>query len=54
MDGSIKIWMGQSRAGALLEIGLGVVGAVVGAWLFGLFGAGGVNGLSLYSLLVSR
>jgi uncharacterized membrane protein YeaQ/YmgE (transglycosylase-associated protein family) len=31
----------------------GVVGAVVGGWLFGLLGAHGVSGLNLYSLLVA-
>jgi len=32
---------------------LGVVGAVVGGWIFGLFGARGASGLNLYSLLVA-
>ena len=39
--------------GMLLDTVLGVVGAVVGGWLFALFGAGGVSGLNLYSLLVA-
>jgi uncharacterized membrane protein YeaQ/YmgE (transglycosylase-associated protein family) len=39
--------------GAFLEIFLGVVGAVVGWWLFNRFGAAGVTGLNLYSLLVA-
>ena len=39
--------------GFLLDIVLGIVGAVVGGWLFGLLGAGGVSGVNLYSLLVS-
>lgn len=39
--------------GLLLDIVLGIVGAVVGGWLFGLLGAGGVSGVNLYSLLVS-
>ena len=39
--------------GMLLDIVLGVVGAVIGGWLFGLLGAGGVSGLNLYSLLVA-
>ena len=43
----------KQGAGALLDIVLGVVGAVVGGWLFALFGAGGVSGLNLYSLLVA-
>lgn len=39
--------------GALLDIVLGVVGAVAGGWLFNTFGASGVSGLNLYSILVS-
>jgi uncharacterized membrane protein YeaQ/YmgE (transglycosylase-associated protein family) len=39
--------------GLLLDIVLGIVGAVVGGWLFGLLGAGGVSGVNLYSLLVA-
>ena len=39
--------------GILLDIVLGVVGAFVGGWLFSYFGAGGVTGLNLYSLLVA-
>ena len=39
--------------GLLLDIILGIVGAVVGGWLFSLFGASGVTGLNLYSLLVA-
>ena len=39
--------------GFLLDIVLGIVGAVVGGWLFGLLGAGGATGLNLYSLLVA-
>jgi uncharacterized membrane protein YeaQ/YmgE (transglycosylase-associated protein family) len=43
----------KSGEGAILDIILGVVGAVVGGWLFNQFGASGVTGLNLYSLLVS-
>jgi uncharacterized membrane protein YeaQ/YmgE (transglycosylase-associated protein family) len=32
---------------------LGVVGAFIGGYLFSLFGASGVTGLNLYSLLVA-
>jgi len=39
--------------GALLDIVLGVVGAVAGGWLFNTFGASGVTGLNIYSILVS-
>jgi len=39
--------------GALLDILLGIVGAVVGGWLFHQFGMPGVTGLNLYSMLVA-
>ncbi len=39
--------------GLILDIVLGVVGAVVGGWLFNMFGASGVTGLNLYSLAVA-
>ena len=39
--------------GVFLDIVLGVVGAVVGGWLFALLGASGVTGLNLHSLIVA-
>jgi uncharacterized membrane protein YeaQ/YmgE (transglycosylase-associated protein family) len=39
--------------GMVLDILLGVVGAFVGGWLFRIFGASGVRGLDVYSLLVA-
>ena len=39
--------------GLMLDILLGIVGAVVGGWLFNTFGASGVTGLNLYSLVVA-
>jgi uncharacterized membrane protein YeaQ/YmgE (transglycosylase-associated protein family) len=39
--------------GIVLDILLGVVGAVIGGWLFHSFGAAGVSGLNLYSLFVA-
>ena len=39
--------------GILLDILLGVVGAFAGGWLFRIFGAPGVSGLNLYSLVVA-
>ena len=43
----------KQGSGLIVDIILGVVGAVVGGWLFGMFGAGGVSGLNLYSFLVA-
>jgi uncharacterized membrane protein YeaQ/YmgE (transglycosylase-associated protein family) len=39
--------------GFFLDIVLGVVGAVVGGVLFSVFGAEGVSGLNLYSMIVA-
>jgi uncharacterized membrane protein YeaQ/YmgE (transglycosylase-associated protein family) len=39
--------------GFVLDIVLGVVGAIVGGWLFGLIGHAGVTGFNLYSMLVA-
>jgi len=43
----------KAGEGALLDILLGVVGAVVGGWLFHTFGMPGVTGFNLYSMLVA-
>ena len=39
--------------GFWLNIALGVVGALVGGFLFDLFGASGVTGLNIYSMIVA-
>jgi uncharacterized membrane protein YeaQ/YmgE (transglycosylase-associated protein family) len=39
--------------GFFLDIVLGVIGAVVGGWLFGLFGETGVTGFNIYSMFVA-
>jgi len=39
--------------GIILDILLGIVGAIAGGWLFRTFGASGVTGLNLYSLVVA-
>jgi uncharacterized membrane protein YeaQ/YmgE (transglycosylase-associated protein family) len=43
----------KSGEGFFLDIALGIVGAVIGGWLFSLFGMHGVTGLNVYSLLVA-
>lgn len=43
----------KSGGGLLLDIVLGVIGAVVGGMLFNQFGAGGVTGLNLWSVMVA-
>jgi len=39
--------------GAILDIVLGIVGAVIGGWLFTTFGMVGLTGFNLYSVFVS-
>ena len=43
----------KAGEGILLDIVLGIVGAVVGGLLFRTFGAHGVTGLNVYSLCVA-
>lgn len=43
----------KSGEGLIRDILLGVVGALVGGWLFRAFGMHGVTGLNLYSLVVA-
>jgi uncharacterized membrane protein YeaQ/YmgE (transglycosylase-associated protein family) len=43
----------KTGEGFFLDIALGIVGAVIGGWLFSLFGMHGVTGLNLYSLIVA-
>ena len=39
--------------GVLLDIALGIVGAIVGGVLFSAFGATGITGLNLWSMIVA-
>jgi uncharacterized membrane protein YeaQ/YmgE (transglycosylase-associated protein family) len=43
----------KTGEGITLDIFLGVAGAVVGGYLFSVFGAQGVSGLNLYSIVVA-
>jgi len=43
----------KSGEGVFLDILLGIVGAVIGGWLFTRFGAAPVTGVNLYSVLVA-
>lgn len=45
--------LGGSGQGLLLDIVLGIVGAVIGGYLFAAFGATGVTGFNLYSMFVA-
>ena len=43
----------KQGGGLVLDLVLGIVGAIAGGWLFNQFGAVGVTGLNLYSILVA-
>jgi uncharacterized membrane protein YeaQ/YmgE (transglycosylase-associated protein family) len=43
----------KSGEGVILDIILGIVGSVVGGWLFNTFGMVGVTGVNIYSILVA-
>jgi uncharacterized membrane protein YeaQ/YmgE (transglycosylase-associated protein family) len=43
----------HTGSGIVMDIVLGVIGAVVGGFLFSLFGAVGVTGFNIYSMLVA-
>jgi len=43
----------RTGEGVILDVLLGIAGAVVGGWLFHAFGMRGVTGLNLYSMVVA-
>ena len=43
----------KTGSGMVMDIVLGVVGAVVGGFLFNLLGASGVTGFNIYSMVVA-
>lgn len=55
--GAIAGWIAsmivKSNQGLLLDIIVGIVGALIGGWIMSLLGYGGVSGFNIYSLLVA-
>ena len=55
--GAIAGWVAslivKSNQGILLDIIVGIIGAFVGGFIFQTFGASGVTGFNLYSILVA-
>ena len=43
----------RTGEGVVIDVLLGIVGAIVGGWLFSVFGMRGVSGLNLYSMVVA-
>jgi len=48
-----SVIMGTRGQGVVVDIVLGIVGAILGGWLFQQFGSQGVTGFNLPSLLVA-
>lgn len=57
--GGIAGWLASlvmktdAEQGMVMNIVVGIVGAVIGGFLMGLLGYGGVDGFNLYSILVA-
>jgi uncharacterized membrane protein YeaQ/YmgE (transglycosylase-associated protein family) len=57
--GGIAGWLASmvagtnARMGLFANIGVGIVGAFIGGFIFNFFGGAGVTGFNLYSLLVA-
>ena len=44
---------GEGPGGILGDLIVGVVGAIIGGWVFNAFGHAGASGINLYSILVA-
>lgn len=55
--GAIVGWLAsmimETRGGLLMDIVVGIVGAVIGGYVMSFFGDNGVQGFTLYSFLVA-
>lgn len=43
----------DAEQGTFFDIGVGIVGAVIGGWIMSVFGASGISGFNLYSFFVA-
>jgi len=55
--GAIAGWLAsiimKTNDGILMDIIIGILGAIIGGWLMSLFGQSGVSGFNLYSFIVA-
>ena len=47
------IMPGRDPGGIIVTMLIGIAGALLGGWIFSLFGGGGVNGLNIGSIIVA-
>jgi len=43
----------DAQQGIVINVVVGIIGAIIGGWVMGLFGDGGVNGFTFYSFIVA-
>lgn len=43
----------KTGEGVFMDIVLGIIGAIVGGWIFSAFGSSGVTGFNIYSMFVA-
>lgn len=43
----------KAGEGVIVDIVLGIVGAIIGGYIFNFFGAAGVTGFNIYSMIVA-
>jgi uncharacterized membrane protein YeaQ/YmgE (transglycosylase-associated protein family) len=48
-----SLLVNKAGEGLFLDIVLGIVGAMIGGWIFSAFGSAGVTGFNLWSLFVA-
>jgi uncharacterized membrane protein YeaQ/YmgE (transglycosylase-associated protein family) len=55
--GAIVGWIAsaimKTNEGVVMDIVIGIVGAIIGGWLMSFFGQTGITGFNLYSFLVA-
>ncbi len=53
LAGLLAQYLMGEKSGCLVAVLVGIVGALIGGFVLNLFGIGGVNGLSLWSVIVA-
>ena len=47
------VMRGEGPGGCLGDLIIGIIGAIIGGWLFNYFGHVGVTGINIYSIIVA-